>query len=203
MPKTIVTYILVFTLALSGFLIGMGAAIANFSDGQSKLSVTAEYYVQANQLVNDQFQELFIFFESLNVDSDDYLKSISEKLSPPATNLPTSDLQAYCSTNLSSSCLQFKLTTLYLAYSTAMQNSILDTSPNSARFYTEQEKVIREINKLAVEFYRQVVFSYPLHIQNKKIFQNLKVLLNNLKDLEDNLKPYSNLFHNATTDACI
>lgn len=202
MPKTIISSFLVFTIALSGFLIGTGAAIANFSAGQTKLSVTAEYYVQANKIVNDQFQQLFIFFDNLNVDNENYLQSIAEKLRPPEANLSSTQLQEFCNSNLSSSCLQTKLTSLYLAYSGAMLNSVEDNTKNSGRFYAEQEKVIREINKQSVEFYRQVVFSYPFHIQNQKIFENLKVLLSNLKDLEDSLKPYSNIFHNATTAEC-
>jgi transcriptional/translational regulatory protein YebC/TACO1 len=121
---------------------------------------------------------------------------MQEKLTPPADL--TNTLQ--CLDNLTSTCLQQKLNFLYLEYQ-AEANKISETAEDSI-FLNEQLALIPELNKQSLEFYRQILFSYPLHIQNTKIIENLETLIDNLKDLEDAMQPYSNVFHNVTTPYC-
>jgi hypothetical protein len=226
MPKplrslTLTSKLLLITTIISGLCFGTGLAVlkANANQSSNPVSLTANYYAEANLIVNAQFQQLFSAFDELDPEDPSYFTTIEQLFSiPPEIANPneTFSLDEFCQTNITSRCLENKLNQLYLAFEQDLaglsQETPLSTSQSltntgsssnaNAEFINEQKNLIQNLNQQSIEFYRQVLFAYPMHIQNQQIAENLKQLLTNLKKLEDALKPYPSIFHNVTTAAC-
>lgn len=226
MPKSLrslalTSKLLLITTIISGLCFGTGIAVlrANANQSSNPVSLTANYYAQANLIVNAQFEQLFSAFDELDPKDESYFVTIEQLFSiPPEISAPNDSfsLDEFCLTNITSRCLEHKLNQLYLAFeqdltglsqnTTISENQSLTNTGNSsntnAEFINEQKNLIQNLNQQSIEFYRQVLFAYPMHIQNQQIAENLKELLTNLKKLEDTLKPFPSIFHNVTTAAC-
>jgi hypothetical protein len=220
MRKSIIKKIVSVSVLISGLIFGATIALAQSNlGGGNYVSVTAAYHVEANKIVNDQFSDLFTYFSELEITDEDYLSEMQRLLLPPSQDdsLSQQEVIDLCQNNLSSFCLQTKLSSLYLTYQqevSQFQNTLTSTAnldlnsvstidSTPSKFIEEQLNVIAMINKQSIEFYRQALFAYPMHIQNQQIIDNLKELINNLRDLENQLEPYPSIFHNVTTTECI
>lgn len=195
--------------------IALGSNHTNSSGGE--VNLVANYYANANSITNGYFNKVLNFFNELDLDEPDYLQEIKTQLLPPE-NLASRDFSA-CRLSISSVCLQIELENLYAATEPRLiqiQNSFAEnntrsnsfssfTSLNDVRreFIDEQLNYMRSINLQALEFYRQLLFAYPVHIQNQQTKESLKEFVGNLKQMEQNFKPYPGVFHNVSTPQCI
>lgn len=196
MLKSLVSKIIFVSVMLSGLLVGMAVASAQ-SVTTGAITLTGKYHADANKIVNAKINQVFNYFENIDLSDPNYLPEMQKKLTPP-NDLADS---TQCIDNLTSICLQQELNRLYLEYQSSVV-SLSKVQSNDAIFLQEQLNLIPELNTQSLEFYRQILFSYPLHIQNTKIITNLEALIDNLKDIENAMQPYSNKFHNVTTAYC-
>lgn len=224
MHKSIISILLFFSISFSGVIFGTGLALANTTDQRatSEADLIANYHITANQIVNEQISALLNFFNDFDVNTPDYADAILEAFSPPqflSSEGVVLPLNEVCDGNLSSACLNRKLTVeLRLLYSSLAGqaegvstdsifslndiSSILQGSDDINVFVRDQLEVAVRITRQVVEFYSQILQAYPMHVQNQKIIEELKVLQSNLFSLRNSMQPYSNIFHNVTSAAC-
>jgi hypothetical protein len=224
MHKPIIKFLLFFSIACSGLVFGAGFALANANTPttQSEAELIAIYHVKANEIVNQQISDLLNFFNDLNINTPNYTDIILESFSPP--EFVTADgivlsLEEVCLNNLSTACLKEKLSKeLLLLYSNLGGNidristdnfsslndisTLLEGSGNTNDFVRDQFEVASRLTSQVVEFYAQILQAYPMHVQNQKIIDELKILKNNLFRLRNSIQPFSNIFHNVTSSAC-
>jgi hypothetical protein len=217
---TMYKQIILVMAVISSMIFGTGIALGDNTESRNnEVNLVATYYTNANIITNDYFKKVLTFFDELDIEDPNYLQEIQTNLLPPE-NLESRDFAA-CQESLSSICLQIELENLYMLSERqllAVRNSISpNTGPNAAtdfasftsvndvrrEFIDEQLNFMRNINTQSLEFYRQLLFAYPIHIQNQKTKEGLKDFLDNLRQLERNLAPYSGIFHNVTTAQCI
>lgn len=184
--------LLIITALVSTLLIGAGIVLAQSST--EEVDLIADYHVKANEIINEQFENLFTFFDEIDIEDENYLAQIQEKLTVPE------DLES-CSTNLTSTCLLYRLNNELDGLRLDL-DEISETTSTSLQYRQQQLSLIQALNTQSVEFYGQTLFAYPIHIQNERLLEGLKEMRTNLKELERNLQPYSNVFHNVATTQC-
>ena len=209
--------IIVINLLLTVFFTTKALVVA--ADNNDPIVIIGKYHIEVNELVNQKIKSLYAIFEETEVKkmlkSGDpkVLIALSPKLMPP-----TDISETTCTENVSASCLTFLINA---KYKIAAQNAIhtlsqIDTpADNSAitnagnvsaarqQFILQELKNARNVSEATIEFYKQLLFAYPLHFQLQNSADNLQELQSQISKFNDILKDYPSKFHDATTTQCM
>lgn len=200
---------------LTVLLTAIGIAVA--ADNDNSVKLLGNYHLKVNEIVNQKVSDFYSFFDevklSLNNNNTEILAEIQANLLPPSeVNADT------CKSNLSSTCLTYLLNIEYqTTASEVIQNletiqeipegstltKIGSSSEQKRQFIIDELRNARMATENTVEFYRQFIFAYPLHIEFEMTAANLKKLKGEIKKFSNTLETYPSKFHDATTVQCL
>jgi len=169
-----------------------------------------QYHVNVNEIVNEQIKGLINFFdesEELNEDTVAVLRAPTEE-----------DMEA-CeeNENLSTTCLELKLTeelnSLLDSLADAQEiedvpESITDVGLEPTEFdartnfLEDQREIASTLKDQTVNFYRQILLTYPLHREYEKTIESLQDYASNLRSIKNTIEVYPSKFHDASTTQC-
>lgn len=174
----------------------------------------AQYHIKVNEIINFQTTSLIDYFDTYDSITDSTLTTF---LSPDESEKEELCLQE-SEPNLSASCLFYKINLEYQDLREALGDSSfdipaslsdvrgLDAQSQGAEaqesFVFEELNNSRELMDQSVQFYRQLLFAYPIHKQYEKTIDELKEYNSNLKKFRNQIEKYPNKFHNASTVEC-
>lgn len=174
----------------------------------------AHYHINVNNIINAQTSALITYF--------DENEGITEDTQEVFLSPEQSQKEELCSRednpNLSASCLFYKVNSEYQALRNSLGDvsftipsnlsEVRDLSAQSQGVEAEESFMIeelsnsRELMDQSVQFYRQLLFAYPIHKQYQKTIEQLEVYNSNLKQFRNQIEKYPNKFHNASTVEC-
>lgn len=188
-----------------------GRGLAQVYQTEPIVKSFAEFHIQSNQIINKYTNNLIDYFDSIDHTQPMPL-DFTTKITPPDDLSPTK-----CESSLSSACLNYELNQNFDLLVDNLQvaiNQIQITSldniassnqnQSSQRYVFLQEQLDNSIltTQSSLRFYQQLLLAYPLHLSYQKTHDELDLLLQNLKQIEDYIKLYPTKYNNVSTPYC-
>lgn len=206
---------IVSAIILASFIVVTASAQAgNYKRYDSVPEKIANYHINVNQIINEQTAALIAFFD----ENDDITPETQQVFLSPEDDQKEELCFDEENPNLSASCLFYKINEEYLALRESLKDvslkipsslsSVRDLDSQSKGLEAQENFVFEELDnsrKLmdqSVQFYRQLLFAYPIHKQYEKTIEELREYNSNLKKFRNQIEKYPNKFHNASTVEC-
>lgn len=206
---------IVSAIVIANFIVATASANrSNYNRFDSVPEKFANYHININQIIDSQTSALIAYFdenESITPDTQAVF------LSPEEDQKETLCMREE-DPNLSASCLFYKINSEYQALRASLNGVSLNIPSNLSdvrdiesqtqgveaqeSFVFEELNNSRELMDQSVQFYRQLLFAYPIHKQYEKTIDELKEYNSNLKKFRNQIEKYPNKFHNASTVEC-
>ena len=171
----------------------------------------ANFHIENNNIINRYSNKLIDYFENLDIKSQKP-EDFAQKIAVPLDISPTN-----CQESLSSACLNFELNQNFDQLIQKLQVSlsqikitnlddILQVSQNQlgAKYNFLEVQLDNSIyaTQSSLRFYQQLLLAYPLHLSYQKTQDELDLLIQNLKQIEQYIEQYPSKYNNVTTPYC-